>query len=512
MIAVAIRSVCSSSCAPIASFLTTSFLYLYVMMVGTWTGFGEDGEPEGAYSASSGGAFNTTAIAPPAIVPKLTGATALGVVAEVRDFNVEAFETLLELTGLTRDDPVEVAAAVPRASLEPAVVGCGGTMALQGRIMVIFKVLSSIAASPPAADTDSAKTTGTDAKIKVVVSDKDPTKRKFSDQTDPLSVEYYDVLPEDVVQALYDNYKKVKGPTAKCPSAALPTADQLMAVECMRKSHPAGRRYNFYVCLALFGPYGRHTREIRLLSLTFWKPGEGGWVQKSLPGPGSLKEWLRAWKVFESACIMTGAASPFALEHYAGGLETIMTLFGNHPHAWGTVFVADKIMRSERWEAWLRELRADPPAEFDPAHPLEYMLIWSSYNSPQPPATAGAHKDWWYQCIDLPLGRSAGPSPGDNLRPIPLSDTASVRAQPLLDDPSAVRSVGAPPVTCVHCGGNHRSAKCFKKKKAGNKGSGKGKHIQGPPAPPLEAAPKAGAANGNGKRKRKSGGGKKGAY
>ena len=475
-----------------------------------WGGFdAQGGDPSSGHTPVLPSAAAELA-APKPIAPLFTGASPLGAVAKDRNFDSQIYQSLLDIIGAGEDDLVQDVANIPENAFVSSLTTSGLPLVMQGKVIGLYKYLAAVAEGEklPASTSDSAPAGKSNT---IYVAKEDPTQRKLLEVTDPLSRDYYDVISETVLTTLFLNWTRVMGGGESCPAAAMPTSDQLMAIYTIMKSHPVGRRLMFYVDFAIFGPYGRHTKELRMNNLSYWRPDMGGWAQKALPGPANLKEWLAAWAVFAAACIMVGAASPGALNAYAGGIETIMNLFGNHAASWGTVFMADKVMRAERWEQWLRQLYATNPPGFDPNTPLDFMLIYSSYNSPQPPAAPGHHKDWWYRCIDLPL-RQAGPIPGDNIRPmsIDIKRAAERPAQePNCDQPlqpNFGNASAGPKVACSHCGGPHRSNKCRQRNQAG-KGKnqqGKGQHML-PVAAPSESSKGAGRAASGKKRARKGG-------
>ena len=141
------------------------------------------------------------------------------------------------------------------------------------------------------------------------------------------------MLPPEYVNALYQNFMVFNG--LPCPEAESPTVDQLMVFEAVRTSYPDGEQHPWHVEFAIFGPWGRHTADVRKQILTFWCPHEGGRRQKALAGPGSLEEWKRSWAVFRAVSLMAGAASPGALDANSKGISEAMADFGRHPQAWG---------------------------------------------------------------------------------------------------------------------------------------------------------------------------------
>ena len=240
-------------------------------------------------------------------------------------------------------------------------------------------------------------------KQQVIVLDKDPSKRNFSDITDPLAKGTFSVIPAPAVNQLFKNFEVVEGGGPSDPET--PTEDQAMAIYAITISYPDGQRVSWWVDFSLFGPWGRHTSEIRKALLVVWCPSEGGWRSKLMPGPKTYEEWKAAWAVFRSACIMAGAASSAALKYYADGINTAMADFGAHQGCWGTLMLADKAMRAERWEVLCRELyRADdPPASFDRKRPLIYLLYETAYHN-----NRGTYARWWYRNVDLPFVNKGG--------------------------------------------------------------------------------------------------------
>ena len=80
--------------------------------------------------------------------------------------------------------------------------------------------------------------------------------------------------------------------------------------------------------------------------------------QKVLRAPSNFKTWTwtESWRVFRTAMVCLKAAAPQTLDDYFRGVEQLTILY---PHAWGLVFCADELMRSEGWDKIREELEDD---------------------------------------------------------------------------------------------------------------------------------------------------------
>ena len=87
-----------------------------------------------------------------------------------------------------------------------------------------------------------------------------------------------------------------------------------------------------YVDFAIWVPYGRRMSKVNKTRV-YTPLGDGSYLYKDLPGPGSFQAWTSSWKVFKAACLMLNIANLAALEAY---YRTIEKLVIQYPQCWGS--------------------------------------------------------------------------------------------------------------------------------------------------------------------------------
>ena len=106
--------------------------------------------------------------------------------------------------------------------------------------------------------------------------------------------------------------------------------------------------------------------------------GNGSFLQKDLPGPGSYAAWRASWNVFKAACIMLNICSLAALEAYARQIEKLVVQW---PRCWGLIYLADDSARAERLEKTRRRVTIEAaqgrqtPRDWDPSRPWSCIFI-----------------------------------------------------------------------------------------------------------------------------------------
>ncbi len=106
--------------------------------------------------------------------------------------------------------------------------------------------------------------------------------------------------------------------------------------------------------------------------------GDGSFLQKDLPGPGSFQAWMASWRVFRVACLMLNVATLSALENYARHIERLVTQW---PSAWGLIAAADDQARAEKMSRIRRTILLDQsmsrqvPRDWDPREPWSCVLV-----------------------------------------------------------------------------------------------------------------------------------------
>ena len=208
------------------------------------------------------------------------------------------------------------------------------------------------------------------------------TKRKISDVLDQVDDSAYPMLPPETVAQMRASYRLVTG--GDPPDEERPTAEHLSALQ-----HRIGSGTAPFADFAVFGPYGR--RHAKLLKFTAQVFVNGELVTKQLRGPANYEGWRSGWRVFRSAMIMVGAASPATLDRYSRGIEELSLLF---PGSWGVVSMADETMRSERWDMANELCTA--------ALPWNEIIAVTAYGE------GGPHAHWWYMHVVGPLTTARG--------------------------------------------------------------------------------------------------------
>ena len=140
---------------------------------------------------------------------------------------------------------------------------------------------------------------------------------------------------------------------------------------------------------ATFGPYGKRLGKLRRFEATILVDHQ--WVTRMLSGPATFEAWMASWELFKTSLICLGGATPGALDRYATGLRTLVTLY---PNAWGVILVADETMRSERWDLVLADARRKRP---DFHTPWNFVLRETAFSA------EGSHAHWWFTHVTGPL-------------------------------------------------------------------------------------------------------------
>ena len=118
-----------------------------------------------------------------------------------------------------------------------------------------------------------------------------------------------------------------------------------------------------YADFGVLRPFGLRLERTLKFHAKFWDPSKAEFVAKELPGPPSIDEWLRSWKVYTFILVALGAASRARLERYRDKVVALANKYGQiRGGSWWIIALADQRMRSERMERIRRELEA---AAFD---------------------------------------------------------------------------------------------------------------------------------------------------
>ena len=100
--------------------------------------------------------------------------------------------------------------------------------------------------------------------------------------------------------------------------------------------------------------------------------GDGTFLQKDLPGPGTHSAWKASWHVFRAACLMLNICSKADLEAYSHQIEKLMVQW---PKTWWLIYTANDSARAGRLEKLRRRFTIDAgqgrqvPRDLDPIRP-----------------------------------------------------------------------------------------------------------------------------------------------
>ena len=144
-----------------------------------------------------------------------------------------------------------------------------------------------------------------------------------------------------------------------------------------------------YADFGVLRPFGFRLEYALKFHAKFWDPVKAEFVARELPGPPSLQEWLRAWKVYTFILVALGAASRARLERYRDKVVALTAKYGTiRGESWWIIAVADQRMRSERMERIRRELeaavaegRTGDAMGFDPKAPWDAVFLKASTDS-----------------------------------------------------------------------------------------------------------------------------------
>ena len=215
------------------------------------------------------------------------------------------------------------------------------------------------------------------------------TKRKISEVVDQMDDRPFDVPDADECRRLRENFKKVCG--GKPSEQETPTAEQMGALKAKMDKRSAP-----YCDFAIFGPNGRRMSKIRRFEAQVFVDNE--LRQKVLRGPSDFRAWTDSWRVFRTAMISLKAAAPQTLDDYFRGIEQLTVLY---PHAWGLIFCADELMRSEGWDKIREELEDD--REWPENLPWNKVIQMSTYGRGDPD-----RQHWWFTHVIAPATTGGG--------------------------------------------------------------------------------------------------------
>ena len=173
------------------------------------------------------------------------------------------------------------------------------------------------------------------------------------------------------VDKWYQNYIMVMG--SQPDDAEEPSSAQLAALH--KRVYSENRAP--YADFSVWTPFERRMSRVQKCR-TFTPLGDGSYLQKDLPGPGSHSAWRASWSVFKVACLMLNICSLAALEAYSMQIEKLVTQW---PRCWGLIYLADDAARAERLEKMRRRLTIESaqnrqvPRDWDPISPWSCIFI-----------------------------------------------------------------------------------------------------------------------------------------
>lgn len=146
-----------------------------------------------------------------------------------------------------------------------------------------------------------------------------------------------------------------------------PTAAQLAALAKRTVVHDCAP----YTDFSVWTPFARRTMKNQKFRTVF-PLGDGSYLTKELPGPGTFQAWLGCWRVFKSAALMLNICTLASLTSYERFVERLTTQW---PMCWGLIAQADDKMRAEGLERWRRRIMTSAtlgrqiPLNWDPTSP-----------------------------------------------------------------------------------------------------------------------------------------------
>ena len=167
------------------------------------------------------------------------------------------------------------------------------------------------------------------------------------------------------VDRWYQNYVVIMG--ALPDESEEPTSSQLAALAKRTIQNDQAP----YADFAVWTPYERKMSKVQKCR-TYIPLGDGSFLQRDLPGPGSLQAWKASWAVFKKVFVMLDIAGLAALDAYQRHIERLAVQW---PACWGLIYAADDLARAEKLERTRRTITAEAargrqvPVDWNPANP-----------------------------------------------------------------------------------------------------------------------------------------------
>ena len=91
-----------------------------------------------------------------------------------------------------------------------------------------------------------------------------------------------------------------------------------------------------YCDFAIWLPFGRGTSKSQK-TRTYTPLGDGSFLYRDIPGPGSFQAWACSWKVFKCAAMMLNIVNLASLELYFKHIEKLVI---QYPQCWSLIYTA----------------------------------------------------------------------------------------------------------------------------------------------------------------------------
>ena len=304
----------------------------------------------------------------------------------------EYLDLLLNELGLEKDEPLDVVALAPSQGADELIGkmkkdGDPVSLGEQGRMRAFLRRVRETDAKKTEVPDEKEKKPDEPAEEVPLVKPPAGDKRKKSDVLDQMDDGLYEQLDPDAKRQMRSRHREVTGGNPMALSR--PTTQQLAALKSRLEAGDAP-----YTDFAVFGPYGNRLSKIRKFEAQVFVDGE--LKTRILRGPSNFESWSACWSVFRAAMIMLDKASPQVLDDYHEGIRQLSSLF---PSAWGIVFTADEIMRSEQWDI-IQETLVDDGAD-DQTYPWNKVIAASAFGR-----SSGDIRHWWDTHVVFPVQSS----------------------------------------------------------------------------------------------------------
>ena len=211
-------------------------------------------------------------------------------------------------------------------------------------------------------------------------------RKRMADVLDQMDEGTFDPLTESERVTFHKNYVDITGGAPSLETKA--TNDQVAA---LRAKISAGKAP--YADFAIFVPHGKRFAKLRKFDAQVFV--NNTLQQRVMKGPSNFTSWTDSWSVFRTAMLSLQEASPQVLDDYQRGIRSLVQI---HPDAWGLIFAADEIMRSEVWDEIRDELLLD--GSWPTERPWNTVIKLSTFGSGD-----AKRNHWWYLHVQAPAQR-----------------------------------------------------------------------------------------------------------